>query len=219
MDITSYLLGKNAGGGSSAPTPKTLGELNDIIHNFENELYKVLDSYEAYSNKPLTVYTPNSECNHFMIQKTSTDKYKITWSEYGYYAAFVNSGQQGFCNINLYNGTSTTGNYKSFSTYNITMSVRQSTGSYDKDTAFTSNLFDTLDELVLALQDSAGSEITYTQNAGTTFIYNGVINDSWTAPITNMALFTNSPREITTNGRVLSHNLTVLPLETNEGEI
>jgi len=206
MDIVSYLLGKNAGGGGST-APHSLQELNNIIHSFDGYLATVVAQYDAYTDEPMTIYAPVENCTNFMIQKTSQGKYRIIWSTYGYYLKLLGVSQQAFCQINRHIDTDNYDNYKRFSTYDITLS--STGGSINaRDIAYASAGYETLEELVTAMQTSTG--ITYSALAGSTFTYAGVLDDNWETPIVNIPIFDSQMKEIITYGKVLSHDLTIL---------
>ena len=187
-----------SGGGG---TPTNLIELNKMLSDFGDYLDALVDNYTAYTNEPITIYTPDAESTSFMIQKRSNGKYRVVWSNYAFYLCLVSNSTQSFAN-----------NYMGNSYYKISqplvLNVSAGTGSIVK--AYYSPEFTTLEGLVAALQNSDGSGISYT--AYRNFGFSGVLDATWTSPISNLPVFESDKTTPFLNGKVLSHNTTILPI-------
>lgn len=83
MDIVSYLLGKNAGGGGGGSVPQTISKMNEetinFINWFNNEIKTIPNTYEALTDESVTLYTPNIDYTNYAIQKRDSNKYRVVW--------------------------------------------------------------------------------------------------------------------------------------------
>lgn len=198
MDITSYLLGKNAsGGGGGGSTPKTVTDINNMLVDFDNYLQTLVNNYTAYTNEAITIYTPDADSTNFMIQKRSNGKYRIVWSNNAYYLCLISNSQQGFCSNRAVVGA-----------YPVSNPITLSTSNPAGTKGYYSGEFDTLESLLLAIQNSNGSGISYT-SYGSGLIYSGVLDENWISPISNLPVFQSDLETPFINGRVLSHNTTI----------
>lgn len=193
----------NVSGGGSTPTNIT--ELNNILSDFDNYLDTLVDNYTAYLDEPITIYTPNENSTSFMIQKRSNGKYRIVWSNYAYYLCLVSNSSQSFAH------RYTDNNYSEFSTP-LTLSTdadgsRVIYGYYSVE-------FNTLEDLLLAIQNQNGSGISYSLYQGG-IGYSGVLDSTWITPISNLPVFNSDKITPFINGKVLSHNTTILPINDN----
>lgn len=260
-DIVSYLLGKNAGGGSPTPPslqeknvtitentttnvlpdigydglskvsittnvpsgttePKTVDELRNITTNFGLYLSSLLNNYEAYTNEAITIYTPDSECTNFMIQKRTGNKYRIVWGKTGNttrnYVALHSNTSQTFTNITCYVRIPNTSGYEQivyhdFLEYNFDMAKSGDLAFGNFALSYYSNEFSSLEDLITNLKSSTGN-ITYTKYTSA-LGFSGILDDNWKTPITNVPMFESDYSTPVINGKVLSHNLTILPRE------
>lgn len=199
MDITSYLLGKNAsgGGGGDVPTPKTITDINNMLVDFDNYLQTLVNNYTAYTNEAITIYTPDADSTNFMIQKRSNGKYRIVWCNDIYYLCLISNSTQGFC----YRSGGGTTKYPISAPIFLTTEGGSVKGYYSGD-------FSTLESLLLAIQNSNGSGISYTSYSGG-LVYGGVLDANWISPISNLPVFESDLKTPFINGRVLSHNTTI----------
>lgn len=243
MDLTSYLLGKKSSGGggstlqnknititnngttlvvpdegydglrkvdittnvSGGGSLNTLTDVNNMLTSFEDYLNELVNEYTTYTNEPITIYTPDEKSTSFMIQKRSNGKYRIVWSNYAFYLCLVSNSSQSFCYKSAYN------NYSS-----ISMPITLNTKKINTDIikGYYSAEFNTLEDLLLAIQNQNGTGISYTSYAGG-FGYSGVLDSNWVSPISNLPVFNSDMITPFTNGRVLSHNTTILPISSN----
>ncbi len=184
-------------------SPKTINELRQITTDFNSYLNSLLDNYNAYTNEPITIYTPESRCTNFMIQKRSNGKYRIVWTKIGKYVALASNSSQKFTCL-----------YQPSYFYSFADNICNilSTNMYvtSYESAYYSNEFDTLEDLILNLKSNQSS-ITYT-HYNTGLSYSGVLDENWTTPITNIPVLQNDYSTPVINGKVLSHNLTILTL-------
>lgn len=190
-------------GGSS---PANLTELNNILSDFDNYLDTLVNNYTAYLDEPITIYTPNASSTSFMIQKRSNGKYRIVWSNYAYYLWLESNTSQTFLNVVWENVTY----------HKISENIELNKSMYSGSTihGYYSNEFNDLENLLLAIQNPNGSGISYsTWNAG--FGYSGVLDANWTTPISNLPVFNSDKITPFINGKVLSHNTTILPINDN----
>lgn len=69
-------------GGS--PTPHNINELNDmtmdLLHNFVEGLKENPQSYTTRTTDNITLYTPNSDYQYYIVQKRSSGKYRVAWT-------------------------------------------------------------------------------------------------------------------------------------------
>lgn len=83
MDITSYLLGKNASGGGSGEEPKLLSEMNnflkDYVEWFNGYINNISSTYNTFSTETTTLYTPDINYKYYLIQKRSGGTYRVVW--------------------------------------------------------------------------------------------------------------------------------------------
>lgn len=189
-------------GGSS---PANLTELNNILSDFEDYLDTLVDNYTAYLDEPITIYTPDEASTSFMIQKRSNGKYRIVWSNYAYYLCLVSNSSQTFChreNFSIYSKLS-----RALVIADERIGAQQVLGYY-------SNEFNDLEGLLLAIQNSNGSGISYTLYSSG-FGYSGVLDSTWITPISNLPVFNSDKITPFTNGKVLSHNTTILPINNS----
>lgn len=194
---------ENLPSGGSSPT--NLTELNDILSDFDNYLDTLVNNYTAYTNEPITIYTPNESSTSFMIQKRSNGKYRIVWSDRANYLCLVSNNTQSFCNrvpALIYAKISTP----------LVISTNKSGDTMIY--GYYSGEFNTLEALLLAIQNSNGSGISYTSYSGG-FGYSGILNSTWTTPISNLPVFNSDKITPFTNGKVLSHNTTILPINNS----
>lgn len=186
---------------SGTAEPKTLNDVNNIIHNYGLYLTSLLNNYEAYTNEAITIYTPNSLCTNFMIQKRTGNKYRIVWAnDMGRFLLLSSNTSQTF-----------TYNYVNSPTaFFDNMSLFLNNSTYTSVNAYYSNEFSSLEELINNLKSSTGN-ITYTSWTGSGFT--GILDNDWKTPITNVTMFENDSNTPVINGKVLSHNLTILTRE------
>lgn len=196
VDVTTNV----SGGG----TPTTITEIVNTITSFNNYLDNLMNNYSAYTNNSLTIYTPNQSANKFMIQKRSNGKYRIVWSTTGFYCCLFSSVSQGFCNLKRIGSSGLETRF--FSYYNQSFALNKGASSNAYDNAYYSSEYSTLEELITALQTK--NAISYT-NYTSGFTYSGVLDSTWTAPITNIPIFESDMSTPVVNGKVLSHNLTI----------
>ena len=242
MDITSYLLGKNSSGGGGTPTLQdksititengttnvvadsgydglnqveiitnvsggttltNMTDVNNMLASFDNYLDTLVDNYTAYTNEPITIYTPDADSTNFMIQKRSNGKYRIVWCNDIYYLCLISNSTQGFC----YRYSGGVGKNPISAPITLTTEGSGVKGYYSGD-------FSTLESLLLAIQNSNGSGISYTSYSSG-LIYSGVLDANWTSPISNLPVFQSDLINPFTNGKVLSHNTTILPISNS----
>lgn len=82
MDITSYLLGKNSGGGGGSQAEKITEEISSIsnfVTQFNSHINNLPNSYAVLSSDSVTLYTPDIEYQNYLIQKRSGNKYRVVW--------------------------------------------------------------------------------------------------------------------------------------------
>ena len=195
--------------------------MRNINTNFGLYLSSLLNNYEAYTNEAITIYTPDSDCTNFMIQKRAGNKYRIVWGKIGIttrnYVALHSNTSQSFTDITHYiyipNASMyRTISYHDFLEYNFDMVKSDDAVSSTKDVlSYYSNEFSSLEDLITNLKSSTGN-ITYTKYVNG-FGFSGILDDEWKTPITNVPMFESDYSTPVINGKVLSHNLTILPRE------
>ena len=83
MDITSYLLGKNASGGGGGEEPKLLSEMNNFLKEyvdwFNGYINNISNTYDTFSTETTTLYTPDINYKYYLIQKRSGGTYRVVW--------------------------------------------------------------------------------------------------------------------------------------------
>lgn len=188
----------NVSGGGGTPT--NLTELNNVLSDFDDYLVALVDNYTAYTNEPITIYTPDVDSTSFMIQKRSNGKYRMVWCNFAFYLCLVSNSSQSFGNNYLIGG------YYKFS-QPLLLNVLATSGPLVK--SYYSSEFNTLEDLVVALQNSNGSGISYT--VYNKFGFSGVLDATWTSPISNLPVFESDKTTPFLNGKVLSHDTTILP--------
>lgn len=187
------------GGGT---TINTISDLNNVVTSYNNKLTTMVNNYSAYSQNSMTIYTPNTNCRNFMIQKRSGGKYRIVWSAMGYYVCLYSNDTQSFCNFVNNNSAG----YYGLNSYSFQLNrIKQ---AYS-ETAYYSNEFSSLEALITAIQQPILSgNISYTVYYNG-FSYTGVLDNDWPCPITNIPVFYSDMNFPYENGKVLSHNLTI----------
>ena len=199
----------------SIPVPKSQTEFNQVMiqiaNNYDNYLNSLPENYEAYSNNPITLYSPKNNFTKYMIQKTNADLYRIVWSnQYTYPYMIINSNSsQGFRGYEAFTAGSSTLSYATrnisvLASYFFPVSLKNRN---NKEFYYSSN-FSTMEELLQALQDSAASSITYTKwTNGSDF--SGVIDENFTVPYTNCPIF-DANSNLISNGKIISHDETIV---------
>lgn len=191
----------NLPGGGSLPTNIT--ELNNVLNDFDIYLDTLVNNYTAYLDESITIYTPNENSTNFMIQKRSNGKYRIVWSNYSYYLCLVSNRTQAFCNRDTFSS-------RGRISEPLTLTIAGPSGVK----GYYSNEFNTLEDLVSAIQNQNGSGISYTSYAGG-LEYAGVLDTNWVSPISNLPVFNSDKITPFANGKVLSHNTTILPISNS----
>ena len=213
IDITSYLLGTKNSGGGGGDVPitdlETLNtEVNKLGQKFMDYLDSTLNKYEPYTTEPLTIYTPDATCKHFFIGKRS-NQYRIIWGADDFCPyIFQAEVSQGFTNANITYGTDYL--YKAnFNDIKIGVFLANIRSGFK---TMYSNYFNTVDDLITALKDNTGANITYTSSTSYSS-FGGTIDSTWPTVITNIPIFqlesgTGNVKEFI-DGKVLSKNLTI----------
>lgn len=183
----------------------TITDINNMLASFEDYLDTLVDNYTAYLNEPITIYTPNADSTSFMIQKRSNGKYRIVWSNYAYYLCLVSNSSQVFSHRE---------NLSTYSKLSRALAITDERTSTQAIFGYYSNDFNTLETLVLAIQNSNGSGISYSLYQGG-FGYSGILDTNWITPISNLPVFNSDKITPFTNGKVLSHNTTILPINNS----
>lgn len=89
--------------GGSSPTSVT--ELNEIIVNamdeFQNYMETFSNTFNTYTNDPVTLHTPNIDYKYYAIQKRSSGNYRVFWTNAP--GVFINNN--GIYNVGWYLNT------------------------------------------------------------------------------------------------------------------
>lgn len=187
MEITSYLLGKKAGG---TPTPQTMTEfgetLTNIYHSYQNYLKGTIANYPTTTSEATTLYTPNEKNKHYIIYKTSSNKYMAVWVMWDV-VRLTTVSQLKYSPIQLYTyGKDPDGNWSS------TISFLQD-GNYfnvfaqDPSKTIYYVLCDTLEDAINALKSSTTQYSNSLTSGGGYSSYSA----DYVIPYTNMVVFDN----------------------------
>lgn len=242
MDLFSYLMGKQAGGGitptgtinitengtvdvtnyatanvnvsggvTPAPTMKGLRTALDAAEEtFRTVMASQRNSYSAYSNEAVTLYSPYQYCDYYVIRKRSNGKYQIIWTYHDCWIRRNNSyfftcypqiqrwGSNPASPASLGNDTNLIENRTGFSQDYINCSFK-TTGSY-----YYSQNFDTLELAVSAIQSSS---TTYTASSDT--IMDFTADTGHIVPCTNAFVFEDSGDKPLISDRIISKNETI----------
>lgn len=154
--LKTYIDNK-AGGGDTPPT--TIAELyskSDQLYEEVNDkvdqLYEdaILDSYNnpvptsiIYTNQPVTLYTPNADCTHYLIFHNDNNKFGIIWFNYSEsrlltHDSGVSGGISASCLTFSYVQNHSVVQFSSIG-YNLTLYVSQ-------------DRYDTVDQAIAAIQ-------------------------------------------------------------------
>lgn len=184
----------------------TITEINNMLVSFENYLDTLVNNYTAYLDEPITIYTPDERSMSFMIQKRSNGKYRIVWSNHAYYLWLESNTSQAFLNVMQ--------KYATYYKISEKVELNKDTKSGSTIYGYYSNEFNNLEDLLLAIQNSNGSGISYS-GWSIGFGYSGVLDANWTTPISNLPVFNSDKTTPFINGKVLSHNTTILPINNS----
>ena len=134
-----------SGGGGSV---ETLNDVNNTIKQYVNYLLSIPETYPTYTNSNVTLYTPDSGYTQYVICKNS-NKYRIYWTlansilcRYG--TTFLTSAY-----LKLALNTPTNYNYNNWG--------NALTAGYASANRYRSDVFDTLEECLQAIQSNTTS--------------------------------------------------------------
>lgn len=198
MDLTSYLLGKEAGGGGGTTIPTNLTEYNqqlvDLRNLYYNYLKNVSNSYPTYTSNAVTLHTPNIDYKNYIIQKRSDNRYRVVWFAFDF--ALCASSSISHCKWQFnYNETSDLDKYPGIFTTN---SIR--------DNFYVSEELSTLNECI---EKFLNNELTYSQVTSTTLGY--AQDTPYKIPYSNTAIIFQTTGETLETQRI-SKNETIVAI-------
>lgn len=163
-----------SGGGSI----QSLDDFKGAIQSWNNYLEGLPDTYPAYTNDSVTLYTPNANCKKYAILKLSTGKYKIIWS-IDYLMSYSSNILGGYNSsrflfqIKTKNGVILSDNV-----------ALERGGETATNSMYYSADYTTFEECLQAIQSNA---TTYTSSQGAQYTIN--INGDYAFPCTNAVVF------------------------------
>jgi len=207
---------------SILPTFTSLNDFNNYWKQsfdiFDNYLKSVVNNYEPYTNQSITLYTPDIDCTNYVIQKKSDNTYRVVWAKENFcYATIVSNTSEEIIGFGWAKSSSTYVIPESVSDLKQNYNVLFITASLDQSRIkfYYSNNFPTLQELIQALQDSTGQNITYTfYNGG--YGFSAIVDNDWKAPMSNCPIFDrrNNNNTIILDGKRVSNNETIEVIST-----
>lgn len=161
---------------SGTSTPTSPLEFDENVHNTITSFYEYAlslpQTYQTYTNEQVTLYTPNINFKHYIIQKRSSGKYRVAWFKYDFiiyddgikHLKWVVTNTQGDVEL------------ASLTQSKIYPSI------IAQDDYYISSEYDTVEECI---QKMLNNELTYT--TASTFL--GAIKDSpYIIPYSNVAI-------------------------------
>lgn len=177
MDVVSYLLGKNSGGGG--PTiPTTIEEANAHITsafndylNYINTTY--LTNKQADTSENITLYTPDSQCKFYVIRKKD-GKYNIVWLNTCF---LINRGNLSgsFVKGTLSNDYMSANVIADKLEVGAGANVYMSTSSTGQVGYYSSNNYDTIEDAINAMKNN---QTQYTTASSSSFSNSGLVNSN-----------------------------------------
>ena len=188
--------------GSSDPTIESISDMTDYINSCFDKIDEVLNKQvsnrTAYTNNALTLYTPNSECQNYVISQRTESAYRVIWFQRPY----ITNYQTGimFCGQGTINESTTRGAKFSTCTLGLTLSDVGYSGI-----CYTSQNYNNVQECIDAIQNNS---TTYSQ-----------LNNVWLGAINNSIIYSNVPAIINETGSLninaiqkLSKNETIVTI-------
>lgn len=165
--------------------------IGEVADRFENFLNSKIETYPAYTENAITLYTPDLKTSNYIIHKRSSGKYRIIWSEFDYSAVY-SSTSVGFTiftlpsyTTNLINGKpKLIKNVKDLKEINLYNGTNANVSVYGLYLTYYSNEFNSIQDLITAISTATGN-ITYTgYNGGVTF--SSVLDSPYLIPYSNI---------------------------------
>ena len=147
-------------GGGDEPTFTGLVDMSNYINSafdkIDEVLNKQLEQRTALYNNSITLYTPNIECQNYVISQRADGKYRIIWFKAPYLLKVYSSGTispAGHGNLNQY---STLG--EPFSLFSIILNVSGSNNGI----SYSSASYNSVEECLQAIQNNSTAYTSYT---------------------------------------------------------
>ena len=182
-------------------TPTTLDDYDNTINNVTQSFLDYLnDDYnntkQAYTDQPVTLYAP-SNCSRYLIYKTGNGKHFVSWTQN--YIFYVQTGKFATGGISTYS-------YQNISINNgeLYLNTPYKTSLADggvwQQSRYTSQGYDTIEELINAIQNNT---VSYSVTTGYTY-YSELLYSNWV-----VGLNQNPNYSLITVG-IISHNETIV---------
>lgn len=168
-------------GTASINSLKSLNDtINTTILNFNNFLNEKINEYPVYTSNAVTLYTPDINCQLYIIHKKSNGKYRVVWGKT--FISIISNASFGF-KIPILK-TIYQANAK-FSSINNVIEISEYSGAMIS--SYYSNEFDTPADVINAMS-SQTSNITYTKwTSGNT--YTSALDNPYLITYTNTNVF------------------------------
>lgn len=189
--------------GSADPTIESINDITNYIlgcfDNIDIILQKQVDNRPVYTNNAITLYTPDSECQNYVISQKTENAYRILWLQRPY----VTNYQTGLLSCGQdYNNNEAVTRANKFSTFTVQLKI---TNPNYSGYGYGSSTYNSVQECIDAIQSNATS---YTK-----------LNNTWWGSLNNSIIYSNTPAIINETGSLnidaiqkLSKNETIVTI-------
>jgi hypothetical protein len=192
-------------GGGEEPTFTGMEDIIEFANSFFSKidvaLNKQVEQREVYTNNAITLYTPNSSCQHYVISQRTDGYYRVIWFEAPYGRKLYSSGTFCPCGCDYSRIIYVSGD--NFG--NLSMTSSLSSGG-NSGIAYCSSNYSSVQECIDAIQSNSTAYTQYT-------------NTSYNASGNNAIIYSNvSAFDYSVSGQNDDFNLitTVKKLSKNE---
>lgn len=194
------------------PSINSYTELKDglisVMNSYSNYLKGIFNTYPTYTNNSVTLYTPDINYKNYIIQKRSSGKYRVVWINTNLFIGIYDNNNIGYYTTT--NGAISFNNTLNYNTTNFNPAPYFSEPSYSVTKAYTSNEFNTIDEIIenMQLQNSSLTYSIWTTNNRLAFI----ADSPYLIPYSNTLLWDERNTHIPINSQRISNNETIVAI-------